>query len=103
MSTSESGFSLDAFLARLLDEGDPAGAAAFAAAVVGEEAAREEGGWTAGVSYENWRTAVRYGVPETSATEVVREYNFDPNEPRDERGGWTTGGFERPTCGRRSP
>jgi hypothetical protein len=91
--------SLDAFLGAILGEDRPAGAAAFAAAILREhnpdEPGDDKGRRSTGVSYEDWRDAILYGVPEPSgalAADVLREYNFNPDEPRDERGRWTAGG-----------
>ncbi|MGO8690452.1 MAG: hypothetical protein ACLQLG_12590 [Thermoguttaceae bacterium] len=86
--------SLDSFLAAILDKPDRASAAAFAVGVLDEGGSTQEGGTGAtGRSHEDWLDAILYGVHERSdafGSDILREY--DPNEPRDEKGRWTTGG-----------
>jgi hypothetical protein len=90
---------LDAFRGAILGERNPASAAAFAAAILREHGPEEPGdekaGRSTGVSHEDWLDAILYGAPETFdpfAAEILREYNYKPDEPRDENGRWTTGG-----------
>jgi hypothetical protein len=59
------------FLAAILDESNPANTAAFAAAILDS---RDPAGAAA------------------FAACILGEHNFNPDEPRDERGRWTTGG-----------
>ncbi len=70
---------LDSFLAAILDKPDRASAAAFAVAILDE-------GESAGVAaiYDD-----RDAANAAFAATILREY--DPNEPRDWRGRWTTG------------
>ena len=85
--------SCQAFLAAILDEPDHAGAAAFAASILGEDT-----GYPNEACDENSRRSTGGSQPSTPSARdvfiaaVLREHNFDPNEPRDERGRWTTGG-----------
>ena len=89
---------LDEFLAVILDDHDLASGAAFAAAMLEDHNLSEGraggGRRTTDISHEGWLNAILYGVPEPThafAFGTLREYNFDPNQPRDERGRWTTG------------
>ncbi len=93
-----SGF--DEFLAAVTDEYKPSGGAAFAAAILGEDGSGglrdERVGGTAGVSHDDWLDVVapeahrtRRSPSAPAADEFLYEYN--PDEPRDERGRWTTG------------
>ena len=82
-----------AFLAAILDEPDHAGAAAFAASILGEDT-----GYPNEPCDEKGRRATGGSQPSTPSARdvfiaaVLREHNYNPNEPRDERGRWTTGG-----------
>jgi hypothetical protein len=60
-----------AFLAEILYQPDPTGTAAFAAAILGDHSPAD-------------------GVELAAGT--LREWNFDPDQPRDERGRWIAGG-----------
>jgi hypothetical protein len=62
-----------AFLAEILYQPDPTDTAAFAAAILGDHSPAD-------------------GVELAAGT--LREWNFDPDQPRDERGRWTTGGSD---------
>jgi hypothetical protein len=59
-----------AFAAAVLEGHDSAGAAAFATAILGDPSAAD--------------------APEVNAG-ILRERNFNPDQPRDERGRWTSG------------
>ncbi len=70
--------SLDTFLAAILGEPDPAGAATFAAAIFDEDdPAIAAGGGERDAAF---------------AAAILREY--DPDQPRDERGRWTAVGTD---------
>jgi hypothetical protein len=82
---------LDEFLAIVRGDSDPAETAAFVAAITDKshydhEKSREgNGGGNTGISHADWLNAVRYGF---------REHNFNPDEPRDEKGRWTADGTD---------
>ncbi len=93
---------LDEFLAAVRGDDDRAETAAFVAAITGKdndyhESKDGKGGGATDMSDAEWLDAVRYGFREPSdafAAVVLGEHNFDPNEPRDEKGRWTTGGSD---------
>ena len=62
---------LDTFLAAILDKTNPADTAAFTAAILDECNPADTAAF---------------------AARLLGEHNFNPNEPRDEKGRWTTGG-----------
>ncbi len=70
-SRSRGNLSLDSFLEAVIGKPSPASTAAFVAVIRGERDLDRE--------------------PELLA-EILGEANFDPDEPRDEKGRWTTGG-----------
>lgn len=70
-SRHDSSPGLDGFLAAVLGRPNPTETAAFTRVVLGQ------GDPTSAAAF---------------AATVLREYNFDPNQPRDERGRWTSGG-----------
>jgi hypothetical protein len=83
------------FLAAILGRRDPPSAAALAAVVLDEGYSRDKpAGPAADISYEEFLDAILHGFRGNSAAGILREYNFNPDEPRDWRGRWTTGGSD---------
>jgi hypothetical protein len=74
--------SVDTFLAAILGQPDPSGAAAFAAAILGEDAPA-----SAAAAGDD-----RNAASAAFAAAILREY--DPDQPRDERGRWTADGAD---------
>jgi hypothetical protein len=110
MADSRYGASLTTgeFLAAITDQPDPAATAAFAAAISGE------GHWLSGAEFATailggdgpgrsgrparrvplgeLLDAIQFGPPGDCQADALHEAGFNPDEPRDERGRWTTGG-----------
>ncbi len=74
--------SLDSFLAAVIDKPDRAGAAAFAAVIVDEDDSASVGA----------ACDEREAASAAFAAAILREY--DPDQPRDERGRWTAAGSD---------
>jgi cell pole-organizing protein PopZ len=95
--------SLDEFLAAILDRPNPASTAEFVAEILGENDRASAAAFAAAILDKPNPAGVAEFVAEIlgekapssaadSAAASLREYNFNPDEPRDERGRWTTGG-----------
>jgi hypothetical protein len=78
---------VDAFLAAVLDRRSDPGTAGFVAAILGQEESADREAFVAKILGKK-----EPGSAGAFSSAILREYNFDPNEPRDERGRWTTGG-----------
>ena len=103
--------SVDTFLAAILEDycsaDDAAAAAAFAAALRGESDPVDTAAFAAQFSAKATleklpRSPTNFSVRATrhARRKILREYNFNPDEPRNWRGRWTTGGSEAPgVCG----
>jgi hypothetical protein len=101
MANSGYGASLttEEFIAAITDQPDPAASAAFAAAILGEEGQGGEPGLAtavfraraAGVPANELLDAVQFGISRIRRSGLLHEAGFNPDEPRDERGRWTTG------------
>ncbi len=87
------------FAAAILAGGKPGGGVALARAILYDsdfgESENAGGGRTADVSHQDFLDAILHGRPSRpgrSTAEILREYNFNPDEARDWRGRWSTGG-----------
>jgi hypothetical protein len=92
-SRYDTSLTVEQFVAAITEQPDREGAAAFAAAILGEEQLGRGSGRRPGeISHRGRLGAALYGGPVAAACGDLHEGNFNPDEPRDERGRWTTDG-----------
>ena len=100
-SKSRPPLTVQEFLSIIRGDPRPEATARFVAAIRGDGLARpdeplaEDHRPAQHVSHEDWLNAVLYGIHGPTHPDFpgnFREHNFNPAEPRDDKGRWTTGG-----------